>query len=434
MPDSQPRSAGLWRNADFVRLWTGETVSEFGSLISAAALPFAAILTLNAAPLQMALLRSAGIMAGIITVLFVGVWVDRLRRRRILIATDFGRAILLATIPIAAVAGVLRMAHLYVVTFAAGLLASFFNVAYRSYLPSIVGREELVEANSKLSASSSVAEVGAFGIAGWLVQWLNAPFAILIDAVSFVFSALCVMSIRSPEPAPIPASRREPVMREIAEGARFVWEHPVLRALTIAAAASSFAYAVFSTVYMLFVVDTLGFKPGVLGMIFSVGGLSSLGAAMLATRAARRFGAGPSMVAGLILWGAGTILVPIAHGATLTAGALLVAHQLVGDGGATVYFINATSLRQTIAPAAILGRVSASLRFIGLVSALAGSIAGGVVGQLAGLRAGLVLGACGPFAAALALFPTIRTLGRQATERAGAASETFSAQEGSAGL
>ncbi len=410
MSDSQPRPARLWRNADFLKLWTGETVSDFGSLVSTVAIPFAAILTLDAAPFQMALLRSAGIVAGILTVLFVGVWVDRVRRRPIMIAADLGQATLLATIPVAWLAGVLKMGHLYAVTFAAGLLSSFFDVAYRSYLPSIVERGDLVEANSKLSASSSVAEVGAFGIAGWLVQWLTAPFAILIDAGSFAFSALCVMNIRRPEPAPIAAVRRAPITREIAEGARFVWEHPTLRALLLSAAATSFSFAVTSIVYLLFVVNTLGFKPGLLGMIFSVGGLSSLGGALLATRASRRFGAGRSMVCGLLIWGVGSILVPIAHGATLLAGALLVAQQLIGDGGATNYFINATSLRQMIAPPEILGRVSASLRFIGLVSALAGSIAGGVAGQLLGLRFALIIGACGPFVAAAALLPTVRTV------------------------
>jgi Na+/melibiose symporter-like transporter len=410
MSDSQPRAARLWRNPDFLKLWSGETVSQFGSLISGVAIPFAAILTLDAAPLQMALLRSAGIGAGILTVLFVGVWVDRMRRRPIMIATDLGQAILLATIPIASVAGLLKMTHLYAVTFAAGLLSSFFDVAYRSYLPSIVERGDLVEANSKLSASSSVAEVGAFGIAGWLVQWLTAPFAILIDALSFAFSALCVMNIKRPEPAPAPPARRSPVAREIAEGARFVWEHPMLRALLLSAAATSFSFGVTSIVYMLFVVNTLGFKPGLLGRIFSVGGLSSLGGAIVATRAARRFGAGRSMVYGLVIWGVGSILVPIARGATLLAGALLVAQQLIGDGGATIYLINATSLRQMIAPPEILGRVSASLRFIGLASALAGSIAGGVIGQLLGLRFALVIGACGPFVAAAALWPTLRVL------------------------
>jgi len=410
MPDSQPRAARLWRNPDFLKLWSGETVSQFGSLISGVAIPFAAILTLDAAPFQMALLRSAGIGAGILTVLFVGVWVDRMRRRPLMIATDLGQAILLATIPIASVAGVLKMTHLYAVTFAAGLLSSFFDVAYRSYLPSIVERDDLVEANSKLSASSSVAEVGAFAMAGWLVQWLTAPFAILIDALSFAFSALCVMNIKRPEPAPAPPARRSPVAREIAEGARFVWGHPMLGALLLCAAATSFSFGVTSIVYMLFVVNTLGFKPGLLGMIFSVGGASSLGGAIVATGAARRFGAGRSMVFGLVIWGVGSILVPLARGATLPAGALLVAQQLIGDGGATIYLINATSIRQMIAPPEILGRVSASLRFIGLASALAGSIAGGAIGQLLGLRFALVVGACGPFAAAAALWPTVRAL------------------------
>ncbi len=413
MPDSQPHPKRLWSKPDFVKLWTGETVSEFGSLISGTAIPFAAILTLDAAPFQMALLRSADIVAGILTVLIVGVWVDRLRRRPIMIATDLGRALLLATIPAAALIGALKMAHLYAVTFGAGLLTAFFDVAYRSYLPSIVERSEVVEANSLLTASSSVAEVGAFGLAGWLVQWLSAPLAILIDAVSFVFSASCVGMIRKPERSPAPAGGGPGMRREIAEGAGFLWEHPALRPLLFSAAATSFSSGAFSAAFMLFAVDTLGFRPGVLGMIFAVGGLSSLLGALSAARAAERLGAGRAMVAGLALWGTGIALVPIARGATLAAGALLVAQQLLGDGAATVYLINARSLRQKIAPSLILGRVNASFRFIGLLSALAGSIAGGVAGQIVGLRLALMIGAAGPFAAAALLLPTVRILGRE---------------------
>ena len=413
MSDSQPRAPRLWRNPDFLKLWSGETVSQFGSLISGVAIPFAAILTLDAAPFQMALLRSAGIGAGILTVLFVGVWVDRMRRRPIMIATDLGQAILLATIPIASVAGLLKMTHLYAVTFAAGLLSSFFDVAYRSYLPSIVERDDLVEANSKLSASSSVAEVGAFGIAGWLVQWLTAPFAILIDALSFAFSALCVMNIKRPEPAPTPAcsalasrtrDRRRRALRMGASDASrvvaqrcrdqlFVWCH-LDRLHAVRGEHAGFQARPARH-------DFLGRRSELARRRNS---RDPCGAA-LRRRTLDGVRAGDM--------GRGSMPVPIAHGATLLAGALLVAQQLIGDGGATIYLINATSIRQMIAPPEILGRVSASLRFIGLASALAGSIAGGAIGQLLGLRFALVVGACGPFVAAVALWPTVRMLERE---------------------
>ncbi|MGH7781242.1 MAG: MFS transporter [Candidatus Binataceae bacterium] len=205
----------LWRNSDFLKLWTGSTISVFGSLVTVVALPFAAILTLGASPFQMALLRASDIVPALIMALVAGVWVDRLKRRPILIITDLGRAILLATIPAAAFAHVLGMAQLYAVTLLAAILGIFFEVAYRSYLPSIVERAELAEANSKLGASASVAEVGAFSLAGWMVQALSAPIAILIDAISFLFSAAFVWRIRAVEPVPRTEASRESIRREV---------------------------------------------------------------------------------------------------------------------------------------------------------------------------------------------------------------------------
>src|SRR2546426_9011428 len=183
---------GLWQHPDFVRLWTGQTISVFGSLIGRTALPFTAILVLDARPYQIALLLAADIAPGLIVNPVAGVWVDGLRRRPILIAADVGRAVLLASIPVAYAFDSLRMEQLYVIACLTGALTMTFDVAYRSYLPSLVGREELLEGNSKLTASSAAAEVGAFGAAGWLVQLFTGPIAILVDAVSFLFSALFV--------------------------------------------------------------------------------------------------------------------------------------------------------------------------------------------------------------------------------------------------
>lgn len=172
---SSARRSPLKRNPDFLKLWSGSTISEFGSLVTAVALPFAAILALGASPFQMALLRASDIVPALIMALVAGVWVDRLKRRPILVVTDLGRAILLATIPAAAFAHLLTMAQLYAVTLLAAVLGIFFEVAYRSYLPSIVALNDLAEANSKLSASASVAEVGAFSLAGWMVRYAAKP-------------------------------------------------------------------------------------------------------------------------------------------------------------------------------------------------------------------------------------------------------------------
>ena len=225
------RLDGLWRNRDFMRLWAGQTISQFGSLVGRTALHFTAILVLDASPYQIALLLAADIGSGLILGAIAGVWVDRLRRRPILIATDLGRAALLASIPVAYAFDSLRMEQLYVVACLTGAMAMTFDVAYQSYLPSLVGREELLEGNSKLMASSAAAEVGAFGAAGWLVQLFTGPVAILVDAVSFLVSALSVGSIKRTEPEPAPTADRESVWREMVEGLRTITRDRTLRAM-----------------------------------------------------------------------------------------------------------------------------------------------------------------------------------------------------------
>lgn len=389
-----------------MKLWTGQTISEFGSLITAAALPFTAVLVLQATPLQMALLSAADLLPGFLFGLFAGVWVDRLPRRPILIATDLGRAVLLGSIPAAAIFGVLHLEQLYVVAFLAGILTRLFGVAYRAYLPTLVKREALLEANSKLSASGSVAEVGAFPLAGWLVQWFTGPFAILIDAVSFLFSALFVGWIRASEPVRMLTASHPSMRREIGEGFRAVVRHPLLRVLAVATITRELSFRVFGTVFMLFVTRELGFAPGVLGMIFAVGGVSSLCGAVVAGGAARRFGVGPAMIGGLLFAGLGLWCVPVAGGASVGAVVLLVAQQLLTDGAWTVYEINEVTLRQTVTPDHLLGRVNASISVVGLGAMLCGSLVGGVLGETIGLRATLAVSAAVMCLAALGLVLT----------------------------
>ena len=389
------RSSLLFRHADFMKLWTGETVSLFGTRMGDVAISFAAVIALKATPFQMGLLAGARIVPTLVLSLFAGVWVDRIRRRPILIGADIGRFIVLGTIPIAALFAALTMAQLYAVILAYSALDLFFDVAYRSYLPSLVVREDLLDANSKLTASAGVAEAGGFALSGWLVEWLTAPFAILIDAISFLASALAIALIRMPEPAPAPRARDASALREIAAGARLIFSDGRLRAFGINAIVGGFSNSLVSTLYMLFVVNALGFRPGVLGVIFAVGGASSMFGALAARRTADTLGTGMAMVAGLAIEGVALMLLPIARGAGLGSVALLVAQQLIGDSAATVYFINAVSLIQTITPKPMLGRVNASLRFVGLGSVLGGQLVAGLAGGMIGLRATIAIGAAG---------------------------------------
>ena len=392
---------GLWRNPDFVKLWAGETISIFGSLVGRTALPFTAILVLDAGPIQIALLSTAELAPAFIAGPVVGVWVDRLRRRPILIASDVGRALLLATVPLAHLLDVLYIEQLYVVAFLVGILTMLFDVAYLSYLPSLVSRGELLEGNSKLAASSSVAEVGGFSLSGWLVQLVTGPITILIDAFSFLFSAAFVAAIRAPEPPPVPSKERRSVRAEFIEGLNLVLKDRVQRAVAAASVTLEFSFRVFGGVYLLYVTRELGFKPGLLGMIFAVGGLSSLAGALLVRLGARRLGVGTSMWGGLILMGGSMLFIPLAQGATVLAASFLVAQQLVGDGGATVFEVNQVSLRQAITPGHVLGRVNASIRLSALVAMLLGSLLAGLLGETIGLRATLAVGAGFALAAAL---------------------------------
>jgi predicted MFS family arabinose efflux permease len=274
-----------------------------------------------------------------------------------------------------------------------------------------VSRDELVEGNSKLAATASVSEFAGFSISGWLVQAFSGPIAVLVDSVSFVFSALFVRSIQKPEPAPPPPETRTGVWAEAKDGLRVVAHDPRLRALAIAEPFNAAGTGMFFATYMIFVTRGLGFEPGVLGVIFGLGGISSLIGATMAGRAARRFGTGPTIIVGIAMMGVSMYFIPLAQGPTAVAAGLLIAQQLFGDGMYMIYDINATSLRQSIAPEEALGRVNAFMRILGLGSVLVGIILGGEIAERVGLRAALTIGASGMIiCATLLFFSPIRTV------------------------
>jgi MFS family permease len=404
-----------------MQLWAAQTVSAFGTLVSHTALPFLAVLVLKATPTQMAVLAAADLVPGLLTSLFAGVWVDRLPRRPLLIAADLGRVLLLGSVPAAACFGALRIEQLYVVAALTAVLDLLFNVAHQAYLPSLVAREELVEGNSKL-ASAAVAEVGGFGLSGWLVQWFGAPAAVLIDAVSFLVSALFLGAIRTPEPPPqVETSVDRPdFRREVREGMHAILRDPRLRALAVTEVLLAGSFRMFGTLFMLFVTRELGFKPAHLGMIFGIGGLSSLIGAVTVTRIGRWLGAGRTMVLGILMASLGCLPVPLAPAASLAGVACLVLNQLVTDPGCIWFEITQSSLRQAIVPDRLLGRVNASMRFAGLLASLAGVAMAGALGEVIGLRSTLLLGVAGVVLAAvmLALSPVhaLREIPRVADE------------------
>ncbi|MGH2609141.1 MAG: MFS transporter, partial [Tepidiformaceae bacterium] len=275
-------NTGLWRHPDFLKLWAGETISIFGTLVGGLALSFVAIIWLDATAVEVAILALCQIVPGFVIGPVAGVWVDRVHRRPIMIIADIGRFAALATIPLAAVFDALTIGQLWAVAAAVSGLTVFFDVAYQSYLPTLVKREELIEGNSKLETTASVAEVGGFGIAGWLVQIATAPGAVLVDALSFLASAVAIWRIQAPEPPPPPAHERQHAVREAVEGMQVLLGNAILRALTTAAILNAVAGRLITVVLLLYLNRELGYGAGVLGTIFAVGGLTSIPGAWLA--------------------------------------------------------------------------------------------------------------------------------------------------------
>ncbi|HSL98195.1 MAG TPA: MFS transporter [Candidatus Deferrimicrobiaceae bacterium] len=395
-PDVATSAPTLWRDGDFLRFWSAATISIFGSLITRTALPFAAILVLQAGPLEISALRSMELIAALLIGLVAGAWVDRLRRRPIMIWADVGRAILLGSIPVAYVLDALTLPHLLLVAFAAAILSTFFDVADNAFLPTIVPRERLVAANSALTASGSVAEFSAFGIGGFLIELFSAPIAIAIDAVTFLVSGAFLAAIRRREPPPPTRAEREPVLNEIRSGMRIVWRSPTLRALALAHGGTHVLWGVFGTIYLLFATEDLGLGPAAIGIIAGLGGAGSLAGAALAPRLTRRFGIGPTILIGMVGFMLGNAIIPLAPaGAALVGAAILSTQQLFGDAFATVYEIVEVSLIQSTTADRVLGRVNATIHTFTTLLTLAGAIIGGVVGELLGLRTAFLIGLLG---------------------------------------
>ena len=404
-----PRLTGLWRYPDFLKLWLGQTVSEIGSHITREGLPLTAVIVLGATPFPMGVLASLSGMSTLVFGPLAGLWVDRRRRRPILIAADIGRAVVLASVPLAAAFRVLHMRQLYVVAALAGILTVFFDVAYQSYLPSLVERQRVLEGNSKLALSTSMAEIVGPGLTGVLVQLITAPIAILVDALSFLWSAMMVWLIRKPELIPAPQAERR-FWHEVAAGLQTVAGHPVQRAIARHAATGSFFIGFFLSLYVLYAIQYLRISPAVLGVVIAVGGAANMLGALLAGRLVRRFGVGNMLIGSMLLLGAAALMVPAAHGSVLTATVFLVAAQL-GDVGWPIYNINELTLRQAITPKDMLGRVNAVMQMLIRGVFPVGSFCGGALASAIGVRPTLTVGALGFLGSSLWLvFSPVRTL------------------------
>ena len=377
---------GLWRNADFVRLWSSLTITHFGGQITFLALPLTAALLLDATPFEMGVLTALESVPFALFGLFAGVLVDRAPKLPIIIWSDVGRAAALLIVPACAWLGVLSMGVLYVVGFLVGTGSVLGWPAYQVFMTERVGRERLAEANAKIGISDSAAQLVGPGLAGALIQWLTAPFAILLDAFSFFLSAWILRGI-PPGASDAPKMRAKSVGAEIREGLAEIWHNTTLRALAWSIAVwQVFRHAYFAIV-VVFAARELGFSPGHVGALWMLAGLGTLGAAGAVEPLNRRFGFGPTILLGILGTGGAWLLIGAASGGPATASVIFGVGLAALDFSAMVFFINYLTLRQAAAPEALRGRVIATMICLTVAAAPLGGLLGGWIAEHAGLRA-----------------------------------------------
>ena len=388
-------SGGLWANADFVKLWTGQSISELGSQVSALAIPWVGAFALHASPIEFSLLGVLGFLPFILFALPAGVWVDRLRRRPILVVGDASRAILLALIPILWAAGVLQIWHLLVLQFVIGIFTVFFDVAYQSYLPALVERQDLVDGNAKLQLTVSVAQVAGPSMSGGLIAAITAPYAIIVDAISFVISTVFMLRMRHREELDAPeADAEKPRMwPQVKEGLRWVGHNPHLRSIAACTGTSNLFNSLLFAIFVLYAGRNLHLSAVEVGAVFGVGSIGSIAGALFVNRLQKAIGVGPAIVVPAIAFSAAGIAFPLApHAFPLP---VLMAGQLLFGFGSVAYNITQVSLRQAITPERLQGRMNAAMRWVVWGTIPIGSLLGGAIGQTIGLRTALWVGAIG---------------------------------------
>jgi MFS family permease len=391
-------SRSLFRHPDFLKLWTAETISVFGSAITQLALPLIAATVLDVTPFEFGLLTTIEFLPFILFSLPAGVWVDRLRRRPILILGDLGRAVAIASIPVAFYFDALTIWQLYIVGFINGILTVFFDVAYQSCLPSVVERDQLVDGNSKLEITRSASQILGPGLAGILIGFFRAPFAMILDAFSYFVSALFLTWIRRPEPPivadDVVASGPKPSMRqEISLGLRYVTGHRWLRNIAATTGTSNLFSNVVNAILILYLVDERGLGPEAIGFAFSVASVGFLVGALTTNRLTSRVGVGRMLVAASIGFSVSNL--PIAFAPDALIWPALAISGLIGGFCSTAWNINQVSLRQAITPTRMQGKMNATMRFIVWGTIPLGAILGGALGGIIGLHETIIVGAIG---------------------------------------
>lgn len=384
----------LWRNGDFLKLWGGETLSQVGSQITAVALPLTAIFTLGAGPAEVGLLATANYAPILVVSLFAGSWLDRHRHRRrpAMITAHAGRAVLLALVPTLYAMDLLTMANLLAIAFAVGAMTAFFDVAYVTYVPQLVTRDQLVDANAKLESTYSISNIGGPGLAGVLVQTLTAPFAILVDVVTYVIAGILGLRIRHVETPPDPSGSRLSPFAAIKDGVAATLRHPILRPVVLVSACFNLCVPVIITLFLLYGVRDLGLPASTLGLLLAAGAVGALAGTVVASRVARRIGIGRTMVWSMMLCTVSMALIPAAGGPTVA----LILTLIVGLGlrglGLGIFNVYSLAVRAMVIPADMLGRVTATYRFMSNGTLPLGGVLAGVLGTVLGVRTAIVVG------------------------------------------
>ncbi len=396
------RYAGLLGERDFRRLWLAQTVSQVGTQVTNLALPLVAILVLQASAFEVALLGAIEFLPFVFFTLPAGAWVDRLPKRRVLITADLGRAAILSLVPIGYVTGVLAMWQLYVIGFSAGILTVFFEVAYQSILPELVDRDRLAEGNSRLEISRSAAQILGPGLGGFLVGVISAPMAILADALSYLGSAGFLFGIRASTRGETAADTKEaagpkvappqPSLRhEIAEGLRFYAKSSLLLAESAAIVTMNLGSNISYSILLVFLVRELGLKPEAIGVAFSIGSIGVLVGAASAAAFGRRLGVGPALIVATAIVTGGAFLILLAT--PDTAFVLLLAMAAVQGFSGIIINVNGVSLRQSLTPDHLQGRVNATGRWINWSILPLAAVLGGLIATAIGLRGTILVGA-----------------------------------------
>ncbi|WP_086838137.1 MFS transporter [Amycolatopsis kentuckyensis] len=388
----------LFFHADFRRLWAGDAASQLGTAVGYTAIPLLAAVTLAATPFQMGLLTAAETLAFLLIGLPAGVWVDRLSRRRVMLTADFTRFALLLTVPLAWWAGLLTLVHLLVVVLFVGIATVFFDVAYQSYLPSLVGREHLLEGNAKLQAVQSTAQIAGPSAAGVLVQLVTAANTILLTSLGYLTSALFLLRIRAVEPEP-EHDRHTRLLPQMAEGLRFVFSDRPLRATVGTTATANFFGGAFLAVQVLFLTRTVGLPPAAVGALLAVGGAGGIVGALCAGALTRRIGQARSIWLVPLCTMPGHLMFPLA--APDWRLGLAGFGAALGWFGIIIYNVASVSYRQAICPDRLLGRMNASVRFVVWGVIPLGGLLGGGLGEGLGLRGAMWVAVIGEAAAVL---------------------------------